>query len=193
MDSRPNILLIVIDCLRSDRSIGSDVSARVPTFTSQMEKGTTFSTCISINSMTTPCMTSMFSGLYPHTHGVRALSYARVADDIPLLAEILRENGYQTIGAATGPTGPYTHLDRGFIDYEHREGVTQSFLGQWGDEFISRLRGGSLSQPWFAYLHLWEVHMPRQVSDKFASSEFGRTNYDRAISTIDARLHDLLA
>ncbi len=193
MKKKPNILLIIIDCLRADRSVGRQASAQTPNMRRLIGQGTLFPNLIAVNSMTTPCMTSMFSGLYPRTHGVRALSYARISDSVPLMAEILRDNGYHTVGAATGPVGPYTHLDRGFIDYEHREGVGKSLLNEWGDAFIERFRNKAIPEPWFVYLHLWEVHMPRQVLPAYDSPEYGRTKYDRAISSVDARLGELFA
>ncbi len=192
MKKKPNILLIMIDCLRSDRTVGPAATAKVPNMRKLISKGSLFPNLITANSMTTPCMTTVFSGLYPHTHGVRALSYARISESVPLMAEILRDNGYHTIGAATGPVGPYTHLNRGFDEYERREGVSESLFNEWGDNFINRFRGKELPEPWFVYLHLWEVHMPRQVLPEYDSPEFGRTNYDRAISSVDARLGELL-
>jgi len=191
MKKKPNILLIMIDCLRSDRTVGSEATAQVPNMRKLIANGSLFPTLISVNSMTTPCMTSVFSGLYPHTHGVRALSYARIADDIPLLTEILRDNGYHTVAAATGPIGRYTHLDRGFVEFKQREGVSESLFDEWGDEFIDRFKNNELPEPWFTYLHLWEVHMPRRVLPEYDSPEYGRTNYDRAITSIDARLGEL--
>ncbi len=193
MNKKPNILLIVIDCLRADRMFGPDCSAKVPNLEKVYKNGALFTELITVNSMTTPCMTSLFSGLYPHTHGVRAINYARVSDDIPLLAEILRDNGYETYAEATGPVGPFTHLNRGFDHYTKREGVSESFLKGWGEEFIGRFRDGKLKKPWFVYLHLWEVHMPRQVAPKFDSPEYGNSTYDRAISSVDARLGELFA
>jgi len=192
MKKQPNILLVMIDCLRSDRTIGPEATSQIPTMRKLIAQGSLFPTLISVNSMTTPCMTSVFSGLYPHTHGVRALSYARIADDIPLLAEILQDNGYHTIAATTGPIDRYTHLDRGFVEFEQREGVSESFLEEWGDNFIHRFQNNELPEPWFVYLHLWEVHMPRQVLPEYDSPEFGRTNYDRAITSLDARLGELI-
>jgi arylsulfatase A-like enzyme len=193
MKKNPNVLLVVIDCLRADRIYGPGCSAQIPHINKAINTGILFSNLITVNSMTTPCMTSMFSGLYPHTHGVRAINYARVSDDIPLLAEIMRDNGYHTYAETTGPVGPFTHLDRGFNHYAKREGVAESFLGKWGEGFIDRFRQGEFSEPWFVYLHLWEVHMPRQVYPKYDAPEFGKSQYDRAISSVDERLGELFS
>jgi len=190
--TRPNILLIVIDCLRADRTFDADRSAQTPTLHSLAERGVLFTHLITANSMTIPCMTTMFSGMYPAHHGVRAMVGARVADSVPLLAELLRANGYRTYAEASGPLSPFYRLDRGFDHYELRDGVKSSLLGDWGDSLIERFRGGAFQEPWFAYLHLWGVHRPRQVSPAYNKPEYGRTEYDRAISSYDARLGDLL-
>lgn len=189
---RPNILLIVVDCLRADRAFDPDRTAKTPTLNALAEKGVLFTHLITANSMTIPCMTTMFTGMYPAHHGVRAMVGARVADDVPLLAEILRENGYHTFAQATGPLSPFYRLNRGFDQYDLRDGVKSSLLGEWGEGLIQRFRNREFDAPWFAYLHLWGVHRPRQVSPQFDKPEYGRTQYDRAISSYDARLRDLL-
>lgn len=189
---RPNILLIVVDCLRADRTFDPDRTAQTPALNALADKGVLFSHLITANSMTIPCMTTMFTGMYPAHHGVRAMVGARVADDVPLLAELLRENGYHTYAQATGPLSPFYRLDRGFDEYNFRDGVKASLLGGWGDDLIERFRERDLDEPWFTYLHLWGVHRPRQINPQFDKPEYGRTQYDRAISSYDARLGALL-
>jgi len=191
--TRPNILLVVIDCLRADRAFDPDRTAQTPGMQALAERGTLFTHLITANSMTIPCMTTMFSGIYPARHGVRAMVGARVADSVPLLAELLRAGGYRTYAEATGPLSRFYRLDRGFDQYEYRDGVQSPMLGQWGDDLIERFRSGAFQEPWFAYLHLWGVHRPRQILPEFDKPEFGRTQYDRAISSYDARLRELLA
>jgi arylsulfatase A-like enzyme len=189
--SIPNILLIVIDCLRADRTFDPDRSAQTPNLNSLAEKGVLFSHLITANSMTIPCMTTMFSGMYPAHHGVRAMVGARVSDEVPLMAEILRENGYHTYAEATGPLSPFYRLDRGFDQYSLRDGVKSPLLGEWGDDLIQRIHSGELQEPWFMYLHLWGVHRPRQILPEYNRPEYGQTEYDRAISSYDARLKEL--
>lgn len=191
--TRPNILLIVIDCLRADRAFDPDRTAQTPGMQALADRGALFTHLITANSMTIPCMTTMFSGMYPAHHGVRAMVGARVSDSIPLLAEILRDNGYHTYAEATGPLSEFYRLNRGFDHYEFRDGVKSAMLGEWGDQLIERFRSGQHEAPWFAYLHLWGVHRPRQILPGYDKPEFGRTPYDQAISSYDARLRELFA
>lgn len=190
---KPNILLLVVDCLRADRTFGAHRTAVTPNLHALAERGTLFDCLITANSMTIPCMTTMFTGIYPQRHGVRAMVGSRVSDEVPLLAELLQANGYTTYAEATGPLNPFYRLDRGFNQYEMRDGVQSPFLGEWGDGLIARVRDRKFQSPWFTYVHLWGVHRPRQVSPDYDKPEYGRTQYDRAISSYDARLGELFA
>jgi arylsulfatase A-like enzyme len=190
---KPNILLVVIDCLRADRVFDADRRAHTPNLDALAQRGTLFSHLITANSMTIPCMTTLFSGMYPNKHGVRAMIGARVGDHVPLLAEILRANGYNTYAEATGPLSAFYRLNRGFDYYELRDGVKSSLLGGWGDQLIARFRRKEFVTPWFIYLHLWGVHRPRQILPQFNTPAYGKTAYDRAISSYDFRLGELFA
>lgn len=189
---RPNILLIVVDCLRADRGVGPRQSAQTPTLQSLIQRGAAFSHMITVNSCTIPCMTSMLSGLYPVNHGVRGMQGRRISEKFPLLAEILHEAGYHTYAEVTSPLGPWARLDRGFDEYHTRKGVVHPFVGEWGDEFIARFKNRKLAEPWFMYLHLWEVHQPRHVLPQYNYPAYGETLYDRALSGVDARLGELM-
>ena len=48
---------------------------------------------------------------------------------------------------------------------------------------VERLRSGAFKSPWFLVLHLWELHLPRQVLPRFRARRFGRTPYDRAVAS----------
>lgn len=191
MERRPNILYIVVDCLRADRAFDPTRTAQTPNLDRLRQGGTLFSHLITANSLTIPCMTTTFSGMYPRHHGVRAMKSARIADGYKLLAEVLYDHGYHTYAEATGPLNPFFRLNRGFESYQMRNGVQQSFIGAWGDQFIDRFRQGAWQEPWFVYLHLWEVHQPRQVAPAYDTPAYGATRYDRAISSLDARLGQL--
>jgi arylsulfatase A-like enzyme len=190
--NQPNILLVVVDCLRADHTLESQRSAQVPTLQSLARRGAAFSHMITVNSVTIPCMTSMLSGVYPVNHGVRGMKGRRISGHFPLLAEILHDAGYHTYAEVTSPLGPHLHLDRGFDEYHLRKGGSHPFVGTWGDDFIARFKNRELKEPWFMYLHLWEVHQPRHVLPQYNYPEYGATAYDRAVTGVDARLGELM-
>jgi len=192
LPQRPNILLIAIDCLRADRTLGPQRSAHIPTMQALVQRGAAFSQLITVNSVTIPCVTSLFSGMYPIHTGVRGMVRRRIPDGFPLLAEILQAAGYHTCAEPTVPLIPQLHLDRGFETYHARKGVDEPFVEKWGERLIARLKNRELPSPWFLYLHLWEVHQPRYVLPRYNTPQYGKTLYDRAISGLDARLGELL-
>jgi arylsulfatase A-like enzyme len=103
---------------------------------------------------------------------------------------VLKHHGYHTYAMVSGPLSPITGLDRGFDEYEYRtEGVYLS--DSWGEALRRRFREKKLRAPWFAFLHLWEVHKPRRVLPKFDSRKFGADKYERAVSSLDPELGKL--
>jgi arylsulfatase A-like enzyme len=92
----------------------------------------------------------------------------------------------------TGPLVAATDLDRGFDTYTYRD-RREDLLGDWFDEAAGALEG--TSEPFFAYLHLWEIHDPVRVPDEFDDSAYGEYPYARTLAALDRaleRLCDLL-
>ena len=187
----PNILFLLVDCLRADRVVGAR-TAVTPVLDGLRQHGATFSEVIASASSTTPCVASLFTGLYPFAHGLQALSGLRLRPGVETLAERLAALGYHTLAEATGPLSTQTGIQRGFESFHSRD--RQEYLsGRWGDRLIERLAGGALPEPWFLFLHVWELHLPRQVPPGFNSRRYGATLYDRALSALDGRLGQVLA
>lgn len=105
-----NIILIVADSLRYD-SVYADGSAGLPY---AQANGIEFAQARSAGCWTLPGHASLFTGLMPHEHG--ATSQTRSVDpDAPILAEILRDEGYHTHQiTANVVTTDIFGLDRGF-------------------------------------------------------------------------------
>lgn len=104
---KPNILFILLDALRADHlgCYGYNKPTS-PMIDYIAKKGLIFSNCFSTTNTTDPSVTSIFSGLYPRSHGIVHHSY-KVTDEeiesfnkrgIKLLPEILKEKGYTTFG-----------------------------------------------------------------------------------------------
>jgi arylsulfatase A-like enzyme len=187
---KKNALIVVVDSLRADRVLGSDRACRTPNLDAFRESATTFTHAYSVASTTTPCTASILSGTYPFIHGVHSLAGRRLRPDLPTLPELFRASGYHTWAEMTGPLEPVTGLDRGFDEYRcrpYREWLDTPF----GDELVDRLT--TAREPWFGYVHLWEVHYPRRVTPGFNRSGYGASLYDRAVSSLDNQLGRILA
>ncbi|MFO0837724.1 MAG: sulfatase-like hydrolase/transferase [Phycisphaerae bacterium] len=191
MTQRPNILLVVADCARSDKWLGPGRTFKTPNVDRLAARGVSFPNTITEKACTTPCFASLLSGLYSPRHGVHLVWGYRLRASVPLLTDALRAQGYRTYAEVTGPLLEEMGLARGFDEYRYR--APCDYLDtRWGEEFRARLRGEGFSGPWFILLHLWELHWKRRVPREFDRPEFGRDAYERATSALDAQIGALL-
>ena len=189
---QPNILFLLIDCLRADAIVGSDRGAQTPTLDRLVRNGVTCTQAVSSASSTTPCVASLLTGMYSFVHGIRSIFGLKMNVTVPSLTEVLQTHGYQTVAEVSGPLFPETGLPRGFDTYHFREG--SAYLStSWGADFRRRLQSQEFRQPWFLFLHLWELHHHRHILPAYGGREYGRNRYERALSSLDAELAPLLA
>jgi arylsulfatase A-like enzyme len=187
---KANVLLLMVDALRADRLLGADRRCVTPALDALLRDSTVFNRAFSTASMTTCCTSSILSGVYPFIHGIRSLADHRFRPDLPTLPEAFQAGGYFTWAEVTGPLLPQVGLNRGFDHYAHRD-YEETLETLWTQQFLTRLRG--FPRPWFGLLHLWELHHPRTVTPDFDSPAYGTNVYDRAVSSLDHQLAQLLA
>ena len=189
---QPNILFLLIDCLRADAIVGSDRGAQTPTLDRLVRNGVACTQAVSSASSTTPCVASLLTGTYSFVHGIRSIFGLKMNATVTSLTEVLQTHGYQTVAEVSGPLFPETGLPRGFDAYHFREG--SAYLStSWGTDFRRRLQSQEFRRPWFLFLHLWELHHHRHILPAYSGREYGRNRYERALSSLDAELAPLLA
>jgi arylsulfatase A-like enzyme len=157
----PNVVYFLVDTLRADR-VGAYGCPRdtSPSVDALASRGTLFELAIAQANLTVVSVSSIFTSLYPLSHGVLDASHG-LGEGPPTLAEIFGANGYAT-GAFTagGHMGPSFKLDRGFQTYRSmtypgsfRVTVPQAvdWLAQLGPA------------PFFTVIHTYDVHAPYRV------------------------------
>ncbi len=102
-DTRPNILMLGSDTLRADRlGIAGYRRRLTPNLDNLGRNGCQFTQCYVPCARTAPSLISLFSGTWPHRHGIRdnfvADSDSRLP--VPCLPEILAEGGYATVAVS---------------------------------------------------------------------------------------------
>ena len=190
MGPRKNLLWIVVDCLRADALFGEGRTAVTPTIDSLRGAGVSFHGAITAASYTTASFASMLTGLYPAAHGVRAFEWYALSPACATVTTVLRECGYHTAAFVTGPLLPEVGLNRGFVRYESRSRERGAF-GPWGTNLLAALPGQA-QEPWFVLLHLWALHHPRAVAPECDSPGYGLRDYDRALSSLDGFIGEVL-
>jgi arylsulfatase A-like enzyme len=140
MSSRPNVLLLVFDTLRADAlSCYDDDAVETPAFDRVAESGTLFETAFTAGPWTTPAHGTLFSGRWPSDTGFGGRQ-PWMPEDVPLLAEVLRDAGYDTVGVPGPPwMASSSGMDRGFDWYYeiHQEMAERPSLA-WAKQLLTR-------------------------------------------------------
>ena len=188
---RRNVLFLMVDCMRADTLWDRQRYPYVPNLDALMARSTSFTEMITAATTTTPSVATLLTGRYPAEHGIRSLLGYKLQPDVKTLPEILREHGYHTVAEVTGPLFPVTGLDRGYDLYHRRERHWYLDTG-WGSKIVATLAGNRLKEPWFMFLHLWELHWPRKAKGEFASAKYGDKLYQRSVAYLDSQLPRIL-
>ena len=180
---RPNILFVLLDCMRSRMLFDDSRGVQIPTIRGLIDSGVAFDTCIATSTTTSPSMGTLFTGTLPPVHGVRSLRGYKLNPGVATIAEVLRDHGYHTHAEATGPVVKQKAMDRGFDVFNHRDAVLYD-QAYWAglQEQMSALPG---DRPWFFYLHLWELHWPRYLPRAYRRKKYGAHGYEQALSALD--------
>lgn len=111
-----NIIFIVLDALRADRVIlTKNDECLTPFLKSLLINSIYFKNCISNSPWTVPSHISMFTGLYHTQAKLISKKIGKLSNKIPILAEILKDIGYNTICFSENAFISNTHgLTRGF-------------------------------------------------------------------------------
>jgi len=180
----PNIVIVVIDCLRADH-VGAYGYGRAttPNLDRLAAEGALFERAITQANWTRPSVASLLSGLYVGQHrvpggsderdqvvadlGNRILHGNRLSADFTTLAEALQSHGYATgafINQAQMP--PEMQFDQGFDHYDADKKSDRQAVRQFAEWLPKQDR-------FFAYVHLLGLHypyIPRARHDVFRTS-----------------------
>lgn len=98
-----NVILLVIDSLRPDHlGINGYHRNTSPNIDKLAEEGTYFPNTYCTLSRSEATMTSMLTGMYPHTHGIRMVWGNKMNPSVSTLQEILQSHGYKTAFLKSG-------------------------------------------------------------------------------------------
>jgi arylsulfatase A-like enzyme len=167
----PNIVLISIDTLRADRlSLYGNPRPTSPNIDRWARRsGAIFRHAVAQAPWTMPSHYSILSGVNAHRHSLHHLHDTRFAGRLEMLAEILRQQGYATVGITGGGyVRPELGFDQGFDVYRY-----WASKQEWDSELRTNLRH-ALSwidrlrqRPFFLFFHTYEVHGPHSARQPY--------------------------
>lgn len=169
---RPNVILIILDTLRSDHlTCYGYPRATSPRLDAFAAGATRYSRSFSTAPWTLPSHASIFTGKFPFQHGAHSFPIDKpvIRNAYPLhesnetLAEALQSEGFQTalIGCNVGYLGAWTKLTQGFDLYElefvyANERMKRVF--RWFDE--------EAKPPFFLVLNFMDTHRPYNTTPR---------------------------
>jgi arylsulfatase A-like enzyme len=179
-----NVLLVSIDSLRADR-VGVYGNPRLtsPTLDRLANEGIRFAHASSPTSWTLPAHATLLSGRAQRSHQVITTA-DRLPPSVTLLPEVFARHGYETAGFYSGPfLHPAYGFGRGFERYVSCEGARTAHLdgeAAWenshGDRTNGRIAeaftawlGARSARPFFAFVHMWDVHYDYIPPEPYAS------------------------
>jgi len=190
---RLSLLLITLDTTRADR-IGcyGYTNARTPTLDGLAKSGVRFEQAFCQVPLTLPSHTSMLTGTYPASNGVRVNGVA-LGSGVASLAEAFRDRGYRTgafVSCLVLDSG--FGLGRGFDTYDVDLGTAEAIerpADKVSDAALRWLDAPS-DKPFFAWVHYFDAHSPHEPPEGFR--EDFATPYDGEIAFVDSQVARLL-
>ena len=180
--SKPNVILIVMDALRADRLGAYGHQGNLaPTMDAIAREGVTFEHCVSASPWTLPSVATLFVSYYPGVHQTVVYRAAPqvsadeptfqsvLSDEFSTLAEVFKANGYQTAGFCANklirqPYGfaqGFDHFDTSFAGDTVRGDMVTAAALKWLAEHRDA------DKPLLLYLHYMDVHGPYDAAPRF--------------------------
>lgn len=119
----PNVVCLVLDCLRADAITASDA----PNIHALAERNLSFDACVTPANWSLPAHASLFTGEWPHEHGYFRRDQS--VGHMPLI-ETLNDEGYETVGTSANVFASSSYdFDDGFDHfYETRRPLNSKGL-----------------------------------------------------------------
>ena len=201
--ARPDVLIVVIDTLRSDHcSLYGYELETTPQLDGLATAGTTFEQAYSPTGTTCPAHATLFTGRHPGTHGLVRNGLV-LADDELTLAELASQGGYRTAGFVSSfPVSSLFGFGQGFQHFDdHFDRHQGSFpMRRWNGQALSANEGfdrppaattkaalgwlaeqGESDQPLMVWVHLFDPHAPCEPPERFAEQFVPEVGSDEEI------------
>jgi len=182
LSEAPNILIVTLDTVRADHvSCYGYLRETTPILDRLAAEGQRLKNFTAVSSWTLPSHASLFTGLFPSTHGAHYSGDARrslkdavggrdfyelfrangLSEKAVCLAEVLRRHGYVTGGVGAGPwLKSMFGLAQGFDWYDADTDSTRGRPGEEVNELAIRFLRKHGDEPFFLFVNYFDAHDP---------------------------------
>lgn len=171
---KPPVIVVSLDTLRADR-LGFLGNTRnlTPKLDALAAEGVVFERATSAAPWTLASHASLFTSKLPFDHHAR-LDFQKIAPQQTMLAEEFKQAGYRT-GAFTadGYVAASFGFDQGFEIYDESDDRRDDALPRTLGVALSWIRKMK-NEPFFAFVHTYEVHSPYTHPDRADPAKRGR-------------------
>jgi arylsulfatase A-like enzyme len=195
-----NVLLVTLDTTRADALGAYGGKAVTPSLDHLAAEGIVFDQASTVAPLTLPAHASLFTGLFPPSHGLHGNGQNALGTESITLAEQLKARGFRTGAFVSSFVLDHRWgLDRGF-DVYHDPGIGP---GQRIDRESLRRSADSVvddaldwmqqlgDDRFFAWLHFYDAHAPARPPAEFAPIG-AEDDYFAAIGFVDFQLSRVL-
>ena len=194
---KPNILFLLIDGLREDRCHGPKKTSVTPHIDSLIQNGVYFNQTICSAPVTPTALSSLFTGLYPSEAIILNNEIFTINQAHKNYVQHLKEIGYTTY--AFLPEATYLfEQGRIFQENVYKYPYTDTLFNGNGKLIVEKLKENSLREPWFYYLHLYDLYVGTVFdidhgrSKELSNKKYGDSKYDRILSAMDIWIGKIL-
>lgn len=184
----PNVVIYLVDTLRADHlGVYGYLRDTSPVLDAWAKETVVFERAYSPSSWTRPATVSLLSGVDPFRHRVEDRLDV-IPSGLRLLAEYLKERGYETLAAVTNPNVlPLWGFDRGFDLYHDLSSAEHNRADTVLDYVTGQIPRLSKRSPFFLYVHTMDPHSPYEPPAPF-DSRFPYKDHGDALSRFAAMI-----
>ena len=185
---KPNILFIIIDSLRADKVFGNQKMTSIPNIDSLIEKGTYFSNAITTNQFTAQVLQSIFISKFLLDNEEIKNYSTKDNQNSDTYLSLLKKEGYYTCATCQEDVFIQGFKEK-FDDINTSFKSEDNIYNGLQDKILKKL--SELTQPWFYYIHLEDLHTPCIVPEKLQYLKLFE-RYEKNISEIDLFIKKIL-
>ena len=193
---KPNILFLLIDGLRADKCHGDKKTSVTPNIDSLIQNGVYFNQAICAAPVTFTSLSSLFTGLHASEAIILNNRIFTINQKRKNYVEHLKENGYTTY--AFLPVSAYMGPGQIFKENVYKYPYTDTLFNGNGKLIIEKLKKNSLKEPWFYYMHFYDLYETTNFeidgagSKELSDKKYGDSKYERVLSAMDVWIGKIL-